>query len=84
MILHISHGYQVKEGEDPMVDLADKVMEEFGRSAVAGAHLVDTFPILDKLPDFLAPWRAEALRKHDLELQVYFFPIFHMSDEADH
>jgi hypothetical protein len=40
-----------------------------------GAHLVDTFPILDNLPNFLAPWRAEANRKHDQEMDV--------SDRAD-
>ncbi|KAF7326750.1 hypothetical protein MVEN_02594000 [Mycena venus] len=36
-----------------------------------GAHLVDAFPVLDRLPNFLSPWRAEAQRKHQRELEVY-------------
>jgi hypothetical protein len=39
-------------------------MEEFMRRATEalhpGAHLVETFPILDCLPDFLAKWRRRA------------------------
>ncbi|KAJ7099820.1 cytochrome P450 [Mycena epipterygia] len=48
-----------------------EILGEFVQDSYPGAHLVDTFPILDKLPDFLAPWRAEAKRKHQRELDLY-------------
>jgi cytochrome P450 len=43
----------------------------FVKDITPGAHLVDTFPMLDLLPDFLSPWRAEAKRKHERELELY-------------
>jgi cytochrome P450 len=39
--------------------------------AAPGAHLVDTFPILDRLPDWLSSWRAEANAKHAYESKLY-------------
>ncbi len=38
-----------------------------------GAHLVDAFPILDSLPDFMSPWRNEARKKHEYEMGVWTF-----------
>ena len=46
------------------------VLENVVRESYPGAHLVDTFPILDRLPDFLSPWRARALRDHTTEMNV--------------
>ncbi|KAJ7350048.1 cytochrome P450 [Mycena albidolilacea] len=53
-------------------DLAEvqKILADFVFDINPGAHLVDTFPMLDLLPDFLSPWRAEARRKHLRELAV--------------
>ena len=36
------------------------ILDGILRDCTPGAHLVDTLPVLDLLPDFLAPWRAEA------------------------
>ncbi|KAF7354098.1 Cytochrome P450 [Mycena venus] len=54
-------------------DLAEvqSIFTTFIRDVGPGAHLVDTFPVLDLLPDFLSPWRAEARQKHKWELEVY-------------
>jgi hypothetical protein len=35
-----------------------------------GAHMVDIFPVLDKLPDVLVPWPARARQNHALEMKV--------------
>lgn len=45
-------------------------------------HWVDAFPTLDWLPDFLAPWRAEALRKGEFDYQVntHFYRLRAASD----
>jgi hypothetical protein len=42
--LKVSHGYEVKEGRDPMVSLIEKVMDEFAQVTAPGAYLVDFLP----------------------------------------
>jgi hypothetical protein len=44
VILEVSHGYHVKDQNDPLVELADKCMEEFSLATSMG-FLVDLFPI---------------------------------------
>ena len=46
------------------------ILDGILRDCTPGAHLVDTLPVLDLLPDFLAPWRAEARRKHEKDIEV--------------
>jgi len=46
-------------------------VEGFVQDCYPGSHLVDTFPILDFLPGFLAPWRKQAFAKHDFEMKLY-------------
>ncbi|KAF8166816.1 hypothetical protein K438DRAFT_1774977 [Mycena galopus ATCC 62051] len=38
------------------------ILTTFVQDINPNSHLVDTFPLLDLLPDFLSPWRAEAKR----------------------
>ncbi|KAF5379770.1 hypothetical protein D9615_005723 [Tricholomella constricta] len=47
------------------------ILFNFIRNALPGAHLVDIFPVLDKLPDFLSPWRAEALKNAREEVKLF-------------
>jgi hypothetical protein len=49
------------------------LMATFVQDTNPSAYLVDTFPILDWLPDCLAAWRVEARHKHQLELDVSFY-----------
>lgn len=44
IILRISHGYEVKEHQDPFVDLADRAVDQFSTSTATGAFLVDVMP----------------------------------------
>ncbi|KAG6856468.1 hypothetical protein H0H87_004047 [Tephrocybe sp. NHM501043] len=50
IILRISHGYDVKETNDPFVELADKATEQFALCTVPGAFMVDILPILRHIP----------------------------------
>ncbi|KAG1800179.1 cytochrome P450 [Suillus subaureus] len=50
IILRISHGYEVKENNDPFVDLADRVIINGSQAASPGAYMVDTLPFLAKVP----------------------------------
>ncbi len=46
------------------------IVTSFVKDCYPGAHLVDMFTFLDSLPDLLAPWRKEALRKRDWQMSV--------------
>ncbi|KAG1737603.1 cytochrome P450 [Suillus lakei] len=52
IILRISHGYEVKENNDPFIDLADRAMDQFSRSTAPGAFMVDIMPFLAKVPEW--------------------------------
>ncbi|KAG1869546.1 cytochrome P450 [Suillus subluteus] len=52
IILRISYGYDVKEGDDPFVDLADRAMDQLSRSTATGAFMVDIIPWLAKVPEW--------------------------------
>lgn len=59
-----------EEGLKELFGILD-IVEGFIRDCMPGAHLVDTFPALDYLPDFMSPWRREARKKHEYEMKVF-------------
>ncbi|KAF8624702.1 hypothetical protein AX17_007033 [Amanita inopinata Kibby_2008] len=52
IILRISHGYMIKEEEDPFVAIADTAMDQFSLSTAPGVFLVNLVPALNYLPDW--------------------------------
>ncbi|KAG0699878.1 cytochrome P450 [Suillus ampliporus] len=52
IILRISHGYEVKENDDPFVDLADRAINIFSQSIAPGAFMVDIVPSLAVVPEW--------------------------------
>ncbi|KAF8803765.1 cytochrome P450 [Phlegmacium glaucopus] len=50
VILRISHGYEVKEDNDPFVGLADQATEQFSLATAPGGFLVDLIPALRHIP----------------------------------
>ncbi|KAG1894332.1 cytochrome P450 [Suillus fuscotomentosus] len=50
VILRISHGYEVKEKDDPFVDLANRVLTNASQALAPGAFIVDIIPFLAKVP----------------------------------
>jgi len=50
IILMISHGYELKPGIDPLVELADRVTEQFAVSTAPGGFMVDIIPLLRYVP----------------------------------
>ncbi|KAJ7167132.1 cytochrome P450 [Mycena filopes] len=53
LILDITYGIQVRQKHDPYIDLAEEVMHTFSLAVVPGAFLVDTFPLLKHVPDWI-------------------------------
>ncbi|KAG1907691.1 cytochrome P450 [Suillus fuscotomentosus] len=52
IILRISYGYEVKENNDPFIDVADRAMDQLSRSTDTGAFMVDIIPWLAKVPEW--------------------------------
>ncbi|KAG2072078.1 cytochrome P450 [Suillus decipiens] len=52
IILRICYGYEVKENNDPFIDLADRAMDQLSRSAAPGAFMVDIVPFLANVPEW--------------------------------
>ena len=53
IILSLTYGIEVQDGQDPFVNLIEKANENFNASTVPGAFLVDFFPALRRLPEWL-------------------------------
>lgn len=53
IILKLSHGYDVREGTDPIVSLVNTATEQFSLSTAPGAFLVDVFPLLRYVPSWM-------------------------------
>ncbi|GBE82771.1 Multifunctional cytochrome P450 monooxygenase af510 [Sparassis crispa] len=55
-------GFDVETLDDPLVQLADKAVFEFGLATTPGAHLVDMIPILKYMPSWFpgAGFKAQA------------------------
>ncbi|KAK4642841.1 hypothetical protein QC761_401100 [Podospora bellae-mahoneyi] len=60
VIYTLFYGQRVREANDAILLQAHAVNHEFDQLAQAGKYLVDSFPVLNRLPGFLAPWKAEA------------------------
>ncbi|KAG1756034.1 cytochrome P450 [Suillus lakei] len=52
VILRVSHGYEVKENNDPFVDLADRAVNQFSLATAPGAFVADFVPFLIKVPEW--------------------------------
>ncbi|KAK0469239.1 cytochrome P450 [Desarmillaria tabescens] len=50
IILHISHGYDIEEENDPFVTLADQATDQFSVSTAPGGFLVNHIPALRHVP----------------------------------
>lgn len=53
VILKMTYGIDMQEGEDPFVNLIEKANSNFNVATIPGAYLVDSFPLLRRLPEWL-------------------------------
>ncbi|KAG7086431.1 hypothetical protein E1B28_002385 [Marasmius oreades] len=56
---------------NPNLHKVYEIMSNFAMQAQPGKYLADSFPVVRKLPDFLAPWRDAARKLHDWEMGLY-------------
>ena len=49
----MAYGIETKPIEDPFLDLAESAIKSLAKAASVGAFLVDLFPILKHVPEFV-------------------------------
>jgi hypothetical protein len=70
LVFTLSYGRRLGEDDEDLKSVL-RILDNFIADCYPGAHLVDTFPFLDRiLPSFLAPWRAAAAKKHEDEMKA--------------
>ncbi len=70
LIMLLGYGKTVDSG-DKSYQAALQVVHTVERVASPGSYLVDTFQILMYLPDWLAPFKREAAKLHESELNLF-------------
>ncbi|KAJ3575538.1 hypothetical protein NP233_g1042 [Leucocoprinus birnbaumii] len=53
IILKLTYGIDVQDGEDPFVALIERANDNFNKASIPGSFLVDFFPVLRTLPEWL-------------------------------
>ncbi|TKA72550.1 hypothetical protein B0A55_07757, partial [Friedmanniomyces simplex] len=71
LVLRLAYSKPVHTGEESFVRRIFRVAHTVERVASPGAYLVDAFPILLHLPTFLAPFKREARRLHNEEINLF-------------
>ncbi|ETN40993.1 uncharacterized protein HMPREF1541_02925 [Cyphellophora europaea CBS 101466] len=71
LIFALAYGRRLTWGDEPEVQAIDKVMENFLYAARVGTWLVDALPVLNYLPNVLAPWKRSGDRLHKFEASLY-------------
>lgn len=70
-IYSLIYGYRLRTGHEEEFQDAKRVQQEFARTGVVGAYIVDSFPFLNYLPTFLAPWKREGEELFQLEHNLH-------------
>lgn len=71
LILRLAYSKPVITGDEPVVRRVLAVLHTLERMLSPGAYLVDTFPILMRLPPLLAPFKREAKKRHEEEIGLF-------------
>ena len=71
LIMRLGYGHPVRTGQEGHIRLMVEHVHALERVASPGAYLVDTFPVLGNLPDWLAPFKRYGKMLHDQELSLF-------------
>lgn len=77
IIFTLAYGKHLRDDDEDLSMVMD-INDSFAKDCAPGAHLVDTFPVLDFFPDFLSPWRKDARMKYKRESEVQEELVFPM------
>jgi hypothetical protein len=59
VVMTVAYGKRVDDMNDPAVQMVLEMMQYMASLNVPGRYLAESFPVLAKFPDFLAPWKKE-------------------------
>lgn len=82
LIMRLAYSKRVVTGRESFVRRILAVVHTVERVASPGAYIVDVFPILMKLPSFLAPFKREGARLHHEEISL-FRELLHEGVESE-
>ena len=82
IIMRINYGITISTDTDPVLKRIVAVNHHLERIASPGAYLVDTFPILMHLPDWLAPFKREGKRLHAEEYDLFSSLVSNVADRT--
>jgi len=71
VIISSVYGLRAPIFNHPVIEGVFRILRIMGQVSQPGNFLVDTYPILDYLPDFLSPWRIRAKKMHELEKAMW-------------
>ena len=71
LIFRLGFGKVVENHDDPTLKRIMEVVHHVERVASPGQFMVDTFPFLMYLPEWLAPFKSELKRLHAEELSLF-------------
>ena len=71
LIYALAYGKRLERTGEPEAEEINTVMGAFLTAARPGTWIVDALPILNKLPDWLAPWKAYGEKLHNFESKIY-------------
>lgn len=52
IVLRICYGYEVKDDNDPLIDIAERALNQVARYGITGDFMVDFLPSLAKVPEW--------------------------------
>ena len=70
-VMQVAFNKRAKYFSSPDVTEMRAVLEDLTRAAVPGAYLVDSIPLLNFLPSFLAPWKAEGAAMYETQRRLF-------------
>ncbi|KAI0371374.1 cytochrome P450 [Pilatotrama ljubarskyi] len=88
LILRLAYGYEVVEdqGQDPLVQVVEVAMQGFAKASEPGAFLVDNFPVLRYVPEWLMPgggFKAVSRRMRRELDEMYDLPFGFVKEQLE-
>jgi hypothetical protein len=65
----------IKDHNDPLIVRVNDLVQRLVKAAYPGEHLVEFFPWMQRLPNWLAPWKpwAEEWHRKDSEMFLQYY-----------
>lgn len=71
VIISSVYGLRAPNYSHPVIEGIFRVLRIMGQVSQPGNFWVDTYPVLDYLPDAVSPWRIRARKMHGLEKKMW-------------